>query len=66
MNPAFNPGPLETQIKLGDKVEVEGPMLNGVIIAMKVEVRGGSAEASSKVGIKNIANNNWRATHASI
>jgi len=55
----FNPGPLETQIKLGDKVEVEGPMLNGVIIAMKVEVRGGSAEASAKVGIKNIANNSF-------
>jgi len=51
--------PTAPLLQLGDKVEVEGPMLNGVLIAMKVEVRGGDAEASAKVGAIDLANNSF-------
>jgi len=37
------------QLQLGDKIEVEGPMLNGVLIAMEVESRDGNAEVSATV-----------------
>jgi len=42
--------PASPVLKEGDKVEVEGTILNGVLIAMEVEVRGGNAEASALVG----------------
>ena len=42
--------PTTLQLKDGVKVEVEGTMLDGVLIAMEVEVRGGSAEVSAPVG----------------
>ena len=41
--------PLTPNLKEGDKVEAEGSMLNGVLIALKVEVRGGNAEVSATV-----------------
>jgi len=59
LNAVFIPSTLETQLKLGDKVEAEGPMLNGVLVAMEVEVRGGSAEASATVGTIDTANNSF-------
>jgi len=51
--------PASPVFQLGDKVEVEGTMLNGVLIAMEVEVRGGNAEASAPIGttIDTINNN---------
>jgi len=42
--------PAAPVLQEGDKVEVEGTILNGVLIAMEVEVRGGNAEASAIVG----------------
>jgi len=59
LNAVFTPSTLETQLKLGDKVEAEGPMLNGVLVAMEVESRGGSAEASATVGTIDTANNRF-------
>jgi len=51
--------PAAPVLQEGDKVEVEGTILNGVLIAMEVEVRGGNAEASAKVGSINLANNSF-------
>jgi len=41
--------PAAPVLQLGDKVEVEGTILNGVLIAMEVEVRGGDAEVNATV-----------------
>ncbi|MCW8935703.1 MAG: DUF5666 domain-containing protein [Gammaproteobacteria bacterium] len=46
-------------LKEGVKVEVEGAINNGVLIASEVEIRGGSAEVSARVNTKNTANNSF-------
>ena len=51
--------PTAPTLKEGDKVEVKGTLLNGVLIATEVEVRGGSAEASAKVSSINLTNNSF-------
>jgi len=39
----------EPQLQLGDKIEVEGTMLNGTLIAIELEARSGNAEVSATV-----------------
>jgi Domain of unknown function (DUF5666) len=51
--------PAAPVLQLGDKVEVEGTISNGVLIAMEVEVRGGNAEASAVVDSINLTNNSF-------
>lgn len=51
--------PSSLQLKPDVKVEVEGSMQNGVLIATKIEGRSGSAEASAKVDSINLQGNSF-------
>ena len=46
---SFEPASLGTSIANGDKVEVEGEIVGGVLVADEVEQRGGSIEISAAV-----------------
>jgi hypothetical protein len=50
---AFEPASLETSISEGDKVEVEGAIVDGILKAKEVEQRGGNARVSAIVDSKN-------------
>jgi len=52
---AFEPASLETSIAEGDKVEVEGAIVDGILKAKEVEQRGGDSRVSAIVVSKNNA-----------
>jgi len=49
----FEPASLETSISEGDRVEVEGAIVDGILKAKEVEQRGGNARVSAIVDSKN-------------
>ena len=51
--------PATLQLDVGIKVEAEGVIVNGVLVADEVETRGGDAEVSALVGIKDAASNSF-------
>ncbi len=51
--------PATLQLGEGIKVEVEGVVVNGVLIADEVETRGGNAEVSALVGTKDAVSNSF-------
>jgi len=58
-NATFSPSGLSSTLRAGMKLEVEGNVSNGVLIATKVEIRGGSAGVSSKVATIDQTNNQF-------
>ena len=58
----FEPGALEFSLADGIEVEVEGPIVNGVLQAIKVEARGGDIEIGAVV--KLVAQDTGGATRA--
>ena len=58
-NANFSPSGLSTTLKAGMKLEVEGNVSNGILIATKIEIRGGSAGVSAKVATIDQANNRF-------
>jgi hypothetical protein len=46
---SFSPAALETGLADGMEVEVEGPVVNGLLQALKVEARGGDFELGARV-----------------
>jgi len=51
--------PATLVLEVGVKVEAEGAVVNGVLIANEIEIRGGDAGVSAIVNAKNIANNSF-------
>ena len=58
-NANFSPSGLSTTLKAGMKLEVEGNVSNGILIATKIEIRGGSAAVSAKVATIDQTNNRF-------
>ena len=51
--------PATLDLRVGIKVEAEGNIINGVLVASEVESRGGDAEVSAYVDSKDVANNRF-------